>query len=70
MLFIEIYDIDDLNNISKEIYKDIINNIKIINDNLDLELGNTITNYLNKVEENKELLLFINANYKNFKNLP
>ena len=60
----DIYDTDDLNNISKDIYKDIIKNINIINDNLDLNLGNTITNYLNKVPVNKELFLFINANYK------
>lgn len=64
LLFMDIYDTDDLNNISKDIYKDIIKNINIINDNLDLNLGNTITNYLNKVPVNKELFLFINANYK------
>ena len=65
-----IYDINNLNEISKDIYQEIKHNVKIINENLELDFGNTITNYLNKVEENKELLLFINANYNNFKDFP
>ena len=59
--------INNLNNKSKDIYRIIKENINIINENLDNNQGNTITNFSNKVDINNELLLFINANYNNFK---
>ena len=63
LVFFSLYDINNLNQISKDIFKDIKSNINVINNNLDINQGNTITNFLNNVEGNKELFLFINANY-------
>ena len=69
MVFYSLYDINNLNTISKDIYRKIKNNVKIINENLDKNQGNTISNFLNKVDINNELLLFINANYKTLESM-
>ena len=69
MVFYSLYDINNLNTISKDIYRNIKKNVKIINENLDKNQGNTISKFLNKVDINNELLLFINANYKTLESM-
>ena len=63
LVFFPNYDIDNLTNISLKIKKDIIENIKIINNNVHKDLNNTIINYTNKFDIYSEIMLIIHADF-------
>jgi len=58
------YDINNLQRISIKIRQEIFKKIKVINENVDKDLNNTIINYRSKVDSNSELMLFIYADFK------
>jgi hypothetical protein len=63
LVFTSIYDIDNLNQISRDIKLDINNSIKVINENVYKDLDNTIINFNTKVDVNSEIMLVILADF-------
>ena len=63
LVFLSIYDIDNLNKISREIKKGINNNIKLINENIYKDWNNTIINFDSKIDVDYEIMLIITAEF-------
>jgi hypothetical protein len=67
LLFLSIYDINNLTKMSININSEFYRNIKIINEKVNKDLGNTIINYDTKINPNSELILLI---YADFTSMP
>lgn len=63
LVFYPFYDINNLTELSLNMKKQIIQNIKIINKNVHKDLNNTIINYTNKFDINSEIMLIIHADF-------
>jgi hypothetical protein len=62
-VFLPFYDIDNLRNISRDIYNSLIDSIYKINLEYNLDLGNTVTLFNKPINPSIPLTLFIEANY-------
>lgn len=63
LVFISLYDIENLRNISRNIKLEINKEIKVINKNVHKDLNNTIINFNTKVDLNSEIMLLIYADF-------
>ena len=63
LVFLSLYDFNNLIQISSKIKNTTIDNIEIINKNVHKDLNNTIVNYTNKFNINSEIMLIISADF-------